>query len=191
MAREQSFTATIKIAGVNPYVDVPLRVVKTLGGEAKAAVLVKGVAAGATKKKSAGAPRRRRLVKDAARLKAIGRLASGGWFRSTLVAVRSSAPRLYLDTWMRETAGVGVGDHVRVTLRPDRTSRELPMPAGLRDALKGNKQAKTAWELLAPSRRREILTYLNFLKTQTALERNVQKTIDGLVARKDRRDRGV
>lgn len=185
MAREQSFTAAIKIAGVNPYVDVPMRVVRTLRDGAKGAVLVKIVAAGATKKKSAGAPRRRRLVKDAARLKAIGRLAAGGWFRSTLVAPRSSAPRLYLDTWMRETAGVGVGDRVRVTLKPDSASRELPMPAVLREALKENEQAKAAWELLAPSRRREILTYLNFLKTPAALERNVRKTIDGLVAKKN------
>lgn len=189
MGRERSFTATLKIAGINPYVNVPLRVVKTLGGEAKVAVLVKVAGAGATINKSADASRRRRLVKDAARLKAIGRLAPGGWFRSTLVALRSSAPRLYLDTWMRETAGVGVGDRVRVTLKRDRASRELPMPSGLREAVKGNEQAKAAWELLAPSRRREILTYLNFLKTPAALERNVQKTIDGLAARKNRHDR--
>ncbi|MFQ5743524.1 MAG: YdeI/OmpD-associated family protein [Acidobacteriota bacterium] len=187
MALEQSFTAAIKIAGVNPYVDVPPRVVETLGGGAKVAVLVQVAAAGATEKKSAGAPRRSSLAKDAARLQAIGRLAPGGWFRSTLLVLRSSAPRLYLDRWMRDTAGVGVGDRVHVTLRPDRSSRELEMPAVLREALDGNEQAEAAWGLLAPSRRREILTYLNFLKTPAALERNVQKTIVSLVKKKDRR----
>lgn len=185
MVREQSFTAAVKIAGVNPYVDVPPHVKQRFGGGGKVAVLVQVAAAGAARKKSAEAPGGSRLVKDAARLKAIGRLAPGSWFRSTLLARRSSAPRLYLDAWMRETAGVGVGDRVHVMLRPDRKSRELPLPAVLRVALDGNEQAKAAWELLAPSRRREILTYLNFLKTPAALERNVRKTLAGLVA-KDR-----
>ncbi|MFQ5705562.1 MAG: YdeI/OmpD-associated family protein [Gemmatimonadales bacterium] len=186
MVREQSFTAVIEISGVNPYVDVPPRVLKTFGGGAKVAVLVQVAAADATKKKSPGASRRI-LAKHATRLKAIGRLAAGGWFRSTLLALQSGAPRLYLDTWMRKTANVGVGDRVQVTLRPDRGSRELPMPTVLCEALDGNERAKAAWELLPPSRRREILTYLNFLKTRTALERNVQKTIAGLVAKKNPR----
>ena len=186
MARERSFTAHIKIAGINPYVDVPLPVVESFGGGAKLAVLVKVAAAGAAKKQSAGQPVSKRLATDAARLKAIGRLAAGNWFRSTVLARRSSAPRLYLDTWMRETAGVGVGDRVRVSLRADGGSRDLAMPAALREALNANEQAKAAWGRLAPSRRREILAYLNFLKTPAALERNVQKTIAGLIAKGDR-----
>ena len=118
--------------------------------------------------------------------KAIGRLAEGDWFRSTVLSQRSGALRLYLDTWMRETAGVGVGDRVRVTLRADGGSRDLAMSAVLREALNANEQAKAAWGRLAPSRRREILAYLNFLKTPAALERNVQKTIAGLMAKGDR-----
>ena len=41
MDQEQSFTADVKIAGINPYVDVPERIVNALGGGKKAAVLVK------------------------------------------------------------------------------------------------------------------------------------------------------
>lgn len=179
VAAEQSFTASIKIAGINPYVDVPPYVAEALGGGVRrTAVLVKVATAG---KKRSAAPSRR-VAKDSQRLKAIGRLAPGGWFRSTLVPVRSSGPRLYLDTWMRESAGVGVGDGVRITLRRDRGSREVPMPAALREALDGNRQAKAGWDALAPSRQREILTYLNFLKTPAALRRNVQKTIASLAA---------
>ncbi|MFQ5745280.1 MAG: YdeI/OmpD-associated family protein [Acidobacteriota bacterium] len=187
MAWEESFTATIKIAGINPYVDVPKRVMETLGGGAKVAVLVKLAVAG-DPEQSGRVPRGRRVVRDAARLRAIGRLASGGWFRSTLVGLRSEAPRLYLDIWMRDTAGVGVGEHVRVTLRPDRSSRELPVPALLRQVLESSEEAKQAWEHLTPSRRREILTYLNFLKTPAALERNVKKMIASLIAGSGQRD---
>lgn len=75
---------------------------------------------------------------------------------------------------------------VPVTLKPDSGSPELPVPSVLREALNANEQAKEARELLAPSRRLQILTYLNFLRTPAALERNVRKTIDGLVAKKDR-----
>ncbi len=59
------------------------------------------------------------------------------------------------------------------------------MPVALRDAMNSNAKAKAAWEGLAPSRRREILTYLNFLKTPAALERNVQKMIADLLAEED------
>lgn len=38
--REKSFTTEVKISGINPYVDVPERVVKEVGNGTKAAVLV-------------------------------------------------------------------------------------------------------------------------------------------------------
>jgi hypothetical protein len=180
---EQSFTASVKIAGINPYVDVPAHVVEALGGGTKAAVLVKIAAAEPVKHKAAAPQKKRVLEKDAARLKTIGRLAPGDWFRTTLVPLQVEPARLYLDTWMRETAGMGVGDLVRVTLRLDRNSREIPLPGPLLAALQENAQARAAWEALAPSRRREILTYLNFLKTPEALERNVQKTVTILLSK--------
>jgi uncharacterized protein YdeI (YjbR/CyaY-like superfamily) len=88
---------------------------------------------------------------------------------------------------MRDAAGVGVGDHAHVTLQLDHGSRDLPVPDRLRDALEANAAARAAWEALAPSRRREILSHLNYLKTPAALERNVQRTIDELLARQDGR----
>ena len=88
MAPEESFTAEIKIAGINPYVDVPLGAAESLGGGAKLPALVKVAAASATKKRPAHTPGKL-PIKDAARLKAIGRLADGGWFRSTVLARRS------------------------------------------------------------------------------------------------------
>ena len=183
---EASFTADVKLAGINPYVDVPEQVVKTLGARTKMAVLVKIAAAGLTMKVSSPTIKPA-LEKDAARLKRIGRLAPGNWFRTTLVPLRAEATRLYLDTWMREAAGVGVGDSVRVTLKPDRESREIPLPGCLLEMLEANPQAREAWQALAPSRQREILSYLNFLKTPEALERNVHKTITNLLKQQDSR----
>jgi hypothetical protein len=179
VAEEASFTADIKIAGVNPYVEVPEHIVEALRGGTKVSVLVKIDAGG---KRRTSVPKREKLAKDSPRLKAIGRLTKRGWFRSTLVPRRSSSPWLYLDMWMREAVGVTVGDYVRITLKRDFGSRELAVPAAFREALDGNNQAKAAWDALSPSRQREILTYLNFLKTPAALERNVQKTVAILIA---------
>ena len=39
--REASFTAEVKLAGINPHVDVPDRVVRTLGGGRRSAALMK------------------------------------------------------------------------------------------------------------------------------------------------------
>lgn len=97
---EQHFTAQVALAGVNPYVDVPASVVAALGGGPKAAVLVK-LARGGQQLGEASPAQPGKLARDADRLKAIGRLAPGGWFRTTLVPQRNAPTRLYLDTWMR------------------------------------------------------------------------------------------
>jgi uncharacterized protein YdeI (YjbR/CyaY-like superfamily) len=85
--------------------------------------------------------------------------------------------------WMRETAGVGVGDTVCITLKPDSGSREVPMPDQLHKMLKANAEAQALWDKLSPSRQREILIYLNFLKTPEAVERNVRKVMANLLAK--------
>lgn len=175
--RRPALLAVVKLAGINPYVEVSPRVLVRVGLAAKAAVLVKvfGVASG--RRGRAGDPERGGPVRDAGRLRAIARLGPGTWFRTTLVPSRTGPTRLYLDQWMRETAGVGVGDRVRVILRPDRAPRRLPVPTVLGRALTAVPGARAAWDALAPSRRREMLSYLNFLKTAAARERTVRKIV--------------
>lgn len=78
---------------------------------------------------------------------------------------------------MRKRAGVGVGDKIKLVLKLDTKPRIVPIPEELAKELKRNKKAKTAWEKLSPSHRKEILSYLNFLKTPEALQRNIKKLI--------------
>ena len=179
------FSAKIKIAGINPYVDVPAHVVEKLGGESNLRVLVKVKSVTTTKNGLSRKKNLQCLETDKARLTALRRLAPGDWFRTTLVPMRSDTVRLYLDQWMRKSAGVGVGDHVQVRIKHDPASRELPIPDRLLELLHANEKAKTAWQRLSPSRRREILSYLNFLKTSAALERNIQKTVARLLEEQD------
>ena len=89
---------------------------------------------------------------------------------------------MYLDTWMRDAAGLAVGDRVRVRLRRDAGSRELTIPAALDKQLRANPAARRTWEQLAPSRRRESLSYLNFLKPPAALDSRIRGTIEMLLS---------
>lgn len=98
-------------------------------------------------------------------------------FRSTLVPVKEGPYRLYLNMGMRKGAGAEAGDTVEILLEPDPDPRPEPVPGPLMDALGLDPGAAAAWDALAPSRRREILRYLNSLKSRDALARNVEKVI--------------
>ena len=134
---------------LNPCVDVPEEIVLALLGEAG--------------KKSAPVQ-----VKIS--------LNSTGQFDATIVKYQGKH-RLYLNTQMRKEAGVDVGNNVRVALEYDPAQRMPPMPAALREALNQNQRAKEKWRLQPSSRRKEILAYLNSLKTEESLKRNVGRTI--------------
>jgi hypothetical protein len=175
--KELRFVAQVQTAGINPYVHVPERVVQALGGGTHIPVLVKVVRFGSQERAPAQNTRRAR---GTARLDVPGRMEPGGWFRSTLMPQRSQEPRLYLNFWMRDAAHVGVGDRVRVTLKRDLGTRDLSMPISLRWALDSDPAANAAWEALTPSRRREILSYLNSLNSHSALERSVRKVVASL-----------
>ncbi len=173
----QRFVATIQLDGINPYVDVPHGVTQGLGARPPIPVLVLFLPDG-----SGGAeePTPLSAPKDADQLRAIGRLSDDGWFRTTVLARRNAPARLYLDQWMRDVSGTVVGDTANVVLRVDTESRALELPMALRVALESDAPAKSAWESLTPSRQREILSHLNYLKTPAALERNVRKTLASL-----------
>jgi hypothetical protein len=147
----EAFSARVHKLGINPCVDVPEPVVAAL---LRAAGKSKGPVP--VKGELEGAP-----------------------FEATVVRYRG-AWRLYLNTAMRKNAGVGVGDAVRIILAHDPVPRMPPMPEALRVALAVNTAAKARWRLQPSSRRKEILAYLNSLKTRVSLERNVRKVIETL-----------
>jgi hypothetical protein len=105
----------------------------------------------------------------------------GHEFRSTLVPLGGGRHRLYINTAMRKGAGVDVGDTVTIEVELDTKPRMLPEPAQLSRALRDNPAAQTAWDALTPSRRKEILSYLNWLKRPESLQRNVEKTLAQLL----------
>jgi hypothetical protein len=149
----KTFAATIIKLGINPCVNVPEEIVVALLHEAQ---------------------------KKNAPVQVKGDLDGKARFETNVVKYQG-AYRLYLNTQMRQEAGVGVDDTVTVSLAYDPAVRMPPMPELLRAALSQNKRAGERWRLQPRARRKEILAYLNSLKTEASLKRNIKKTIEGLV----------
>lgn len=104
-------------------------------------------------------------------------------FKANLVRYLG-AWRLYLNGPMRKAIGKEAGARVRVSLSFDPVARITPMRPEFRKALKANKKAKARFDALPPSRRKEILRYLNNLKSAEALTRNIRKSIAMLAGSK-------
>ncbi|MAG35029.1 MAG: hypothetical protein CL878_02085 [Dehalococcoidia bacterium] len=136
--------ATIKIAGINPYVDVPQPVSDILS--------------------------RRRNIS------VVGTI-DGKTFRSTFVPLGGGRHRLYVNGAMRQAAGVGVGDRIAISARYDLEPREQPVPPELLAALEADPAAQAEWEAWTPSRRKDVLVYLNWLKKPVTVQRNVEKVL--------------
>ena len=146
-----SFKAEIKIIGVNPYVLLPAIVLKEIFERAG-------------------------KVKGPIPVK--GKINDHN-FIQTLVKY-SGKWRLYLNTPMRKGAGADVGDIVHVEIQFDETERKIAIHPKFENALKKNKKARMAFEQLSPSRQKEIIRYINFLKTEESVDRNIKRAIQFL-----------
>ncbi len=85
--------------------------------------------------------------------------------------------RLCLNTPMRKIAGKDVGDIIDIKIDFDTEERITPMHIKFELALNKNKKAKACFDTLTPSRQKEILRYLNNLKTEASVDKNVQRAI--------------
>ena len=99
-------------------------------------------------------------------------------FQQTLVAVKNGPYRLYVNGPMMKGGKVGVGDTASFSIEQNSNPdiKSIPMNALLKTRLKELKLTDM-FQKLIPSRQKEINKYLNYLKTDEALERNVEKVI--------------
>ena len=106
-------------------------------------------------------------------------------FKQTLVPVKNSNHRLYVNGPMLKGANIKVGDTVHFTLRQDFTPREkaYPISKEFKNKLEGNK-VMAKFKKLTASRQKEIIRYLNNLKTEETLYRNIDKVIVQLKGKK-------
>jgi Bacteriocin-protection, YdeI or OmpD-Associated/Domain of unknown function (DUF1905) len=129
--------------------------------------------------------RRRDAKRKAAKLKYIPVVASvnGRSARVTLVPAGGGRFRMQINTALRKAAGVDAGDLVKVELRLDLASRELPVPADLRAGLKAYPKARKAFDALASGHRRHFIEWFDSAKSSAARQRRLDRAIDVLLER--------
>jgi len=149
------FSAEIFIIGVNPYVLPPEEVLTTLFKE---------------------------FGKDTGPIPIKGTI-NGKDFIQTLVKYQG-AWRLYVNGIMMKATGLKVGDRAEFEIVVDKTSREVPMHPAFKLALEKNKKAQETFATYPPSRRKEINRYLNNIKTQATLSKNIDRIIRHLAGEK-------
>ena len=103
------------------------------------------------------------------------------FFQQTLCPIKSEDYRLYVNGPMLKGANVKPGDIVRFIIEPDTLERNknIPMNDLFKKKLEKNK-LMTVFLELSPSRQKEILRYLNNLKTEEVLIKNTDKMIEVL-----------
>jgi hypothetical protein len=141
-----TFKAKIYKVGINPCVDVPLRIT--------------------TKMK-----RNRGYIRVRGKIESFD-------FLQTLVPVKNSDYRLYVNGPMMKGANVSVGHTASFVLEQDldENSRAVPMRKEFRVRLK-EENLDAEFRKLTPSRQKEVLRYLANLKSEEALMRNIEKVI--------------
>jgi hypothetical protein len=103
------------------------------------------------------------------------------FFQQTLCPVKGEGYRLYVNGPMLKGAGLEVGDTTHFVIEQDTLERnhDHPMPKVLKKKLQEHNLLRM-FQQLAPSRQKEINRYLNNLKTEESLGRNIDKMINVL-----------
>ena len=104
---------------------------------------------------------------------------NGAEFVQSLVKYKG-AWRLYVNGEMLKASGSKVGDLIKIVVEFDPRTREVPIPKKLEIALSADEQARIAFAELPPSRQKEIFRYINSLRTEESIARNVEKILQQL-----------
>lgn len=142
------FSAEIYKLGINPVVDPPEKVVQA-------------------------------VFKQSGKLKGpipVRGTINGADFVQTLVRYKGKW-RLYVNGEMLKSSGLGVGDTAKIELDFDPRERTIPCPPKFRLVLDSDASVAKAFGKLTPGRQNEILRYLGSLKSDEALDRNIERVL--------------
>jgi len=109
---------------------------------------------------------------------------NGKEFRQNLMKY-SGEWRLYINMLMLKNSPKRIGEHIEVFVEFDAQDRTVSIHPKLDQAIKENPVALANFENLIPSRRLELIRYVNALKTESAIERNIEKIIRHLLGETD------
>jgi len=109
---------------------------------------------------------------------------NGKVYQQTLVKY-SGDWRLYINITMLKNSPKWIGETVDIAIEFDPKDRTIESHPKLVKALEENPEAKRIFDSLPPSRQKEIIRYISFLKTEESVDKNVKRAIDFLLG-KDR-----
>jgi hypothetical protein len=104
---------------------------------------------------------------------------NGHTFRTT-VAVYGGRYYLPLNRSVREASGISVGDAAVFAIESDDAPREVEVPKELADALAKDDAARSAFQALSYTHRREHAAYVSEAKKTETRVRRAQKTVEAL-----------
>lgn len=148
------FKAQIDIIGINPFVFVPENILKKIF-------------------KQAGIDKGPIPIRGTINEKA---------YQQTLVRYQGDW-RLYINTTMLKNSPRRIGETIDVTIEFDQTDRTIKPHPNLIKALNTNTQAKKVFDNLSPSMQKEIIRYISQLKTESSIEKNIERAIDFLLGK--------
>lgn len=149
-----TFSATIEIIGINPFVFVPDEILQHIfekAAKSKGPIPVKGTVN--------SIPYTQTLMKF-----------RGEW-------------RLYINTKMLKNSPKRIGEQIEISIVYDPQKREIPIHPKLSKALHENAAANTVFQNLRPSLQHEIIRYISNLKTEESIDRNIPKAIAFLLGK--------
>jgi len=102
-------------------------------------------------------------------------------FQQTLCPIKNEGYRLYVNGPMLKGAGVKAGQTANFIIEQDTIERNTNHPMAKEFKKKLEEHGLLAmFQQLSPSRQKEINRYVNNLKTETALTKNINKMINVL-----------
>jgi hypothetical protein len=149
--KDNSFTATLDIIGINPFVFVPEEILDRIfdeSGRNKSPIPVKGTV-------------------------------NGKEFTQNLMKYLGEW-RLYINLTMLKNSPKRIGEVIEVVLEYDDSDRSIAIHPQLEKSIRESALAAKNFENLIPSRRHELIRYINNLKTEASIQRNIEKIMKHL-----------
>lgn len=99
-------------------------------------------------------------------------------FKQTLVPVKDAGYRLFVNAVMMKGGKTALGNIANFSIEQNTTKllKEYPFPALLKRILKEENLTKD-FNALTPTRIKDILKYLFYIKTEETMKRNIDKVI--------------
>ncbi|MEZ4721392.1 MAG: YdeI/OmpD-associated family protein [Flavobacteriales bacterium] len=152
--KEHTFSATLEIIGVNPFVRLPELILNELfiaAGRDKGPIPIHG--------KINDRPYTQTLMKF-----------RGLW-------------RLYVNMTMLKDSPKRIGETVHISVSFDHRDRSISMHPKLAAALESSPEAKAVFERQSISLQKEIIRYIAHLKSEDSVDRNVHRAIQFLLGK--------